>query len=149
MKLVNKTKLSNEDIRLIINLVRPSGISKFKIEFYNTSNHWFKGRMYHSYHETLVKIGIPKGLRIYPRMINEYFDQHTLVLSHIEELVHTIAHELMHVKQSQVKNYRRTFNSKGAYSEKDTTAYSRKMLRKYRRLANTPIYDTNLLYRQG
>lgn len=130
MKLKNSSGIPDEQIREIINFVKPQGVTKFDIEI-KKSRFTFSGLACPLQNRVLVKIN--KNLRFpyikYP--YKAYLGFKAFALQ--ECLVYVIGHELRHVWQGKHRKGWRVWGAKGRYSERDACAYGIHMMREWRR----------------
>ncbi len=133
MKIVqNTTDFPNEEIREIIQLARPAGISNFTVQVHNKHNFKFKSWYSPSRHH--IKIGIGNWGFSFPFLSKGgqgYLPY--LMLSREELFVYNIAHELRHAWQAS-HTRGRVWKARGRFSDRDADAWAIRMVRKYRRL---------------
>lgn len=143
MKIKNTSYFTTEQIRAIIEFVRPSGIANFDV-MAKKSSHAFAGRAYyrgsgfHSSASPFVVLRIGGDSHFPYRLGNEnkrkggYLDM-GYIYNKTEAMVVLAAHELRHLWQDKVKKGRRVWGARGQYSERDADAYALGKLRAWRR----------------
>lgn len=138
MRLKNTTKIPTTLLREVVRFAKPSSVKNFSIWFKNFrpgSGHlWFCGTAYCGQKHVVCRIptycrfdkpysGATKGAYI---PWNAY--------TYEEALVALVAHELNHLAQAKnPRLYRRTWNARGKFSERDCDVYAIRMMRAWRR----------------
>jgi hypothetical protein len=146
-KLINKTKISTNLLKELINFSLPCNIDNFKIEFKYMSNGAFMGKSI----DNIITIYIHRK-PIFPcynisEEIKKFGYGKPIILYTLNEiLLSLISHELRHVWQNQT-NFHKTMKQSKLYVfvhrgniytsnsaiEKDATKYSKKIINKYRK----------------
>lgn len=159
MELRNHTNVSDELIREVVRFVKPSGVSKFRLEVKGIEkSRRYRGRAYMQRNRVLIKInpdvaypffrkkpekreyhvfGYRNGKRFEEKKV-QYGKGYLsyLILSFEEALVHIIAHELRHLWQYKHPKGYRVWNAKGRFSERDADAYAIRKVREWRKKTN-------------
>ena len=140
MKIKNYTKISNSEIKNLIRLVRPTGISNFSVHIKN-SRSWggrcyWSGCAFSSSVTPLIICRVSPALK-YPLNPNlrqsPGYLKHIKIFSYKEFIAYIIAHELRHLWQAKIKRGYRYYNCRGQFSERDADCYALHKLREYRR----------------
>ena len=141
MKIKNTSKLfTNEQVREIINFVKPSGIVNFDVMVKNSKGTYagyayYRGSGYHATANPFVVIRL--GSNHYPlNMKHEgkkggYLSYN--IYNNIELLVVLLAHELRHLWQAKIKRGWRVWGARGQFSERDADAYAIHKVREWRK----------------
>ena len=146
--LTNKTKISNTLLKKLINFSIPKNTKDFKIKFKYMSEGAFMGKtienkvtIYMNRKPILPGYSLDKELEQYG------YGKPIILYTKNELLLSLIAHELRHVWQNQTGIKKTTDKSKlhifthmgnvytsNPIAEQDATKYSKKIIRKYRKL---------------
>ena len=158
-KLRNTTDIPDEQVREIIRLVRPSGISNFDVMVKNGRHYkgmaYWSGSGYHATNDPFITLHLApeKDYLGHRKWTGDAFNGERwpvkvpkfplmkgarggylpcLLLSRNEYLAYLLAHELRHLWQSNHKNGK-VWGARGKFSERDADAYAIRMVRAYRR----------------
>lgn len=140
MRLKNYTDIPTEQIREIIRVVRPAGISNFDVRVSNYKGRRGRGRAYSNgsaYHDRacpFIVVRVPTTDKL-ARDKGDWRGGGYLkyaIGSRLESLVAILAHELRHIWQS-THTKGKVWGARGRFSERDADAYAMQMLRRYRR----------------
>jgi len=152
-KLINKTKIPNEDIKAAIKFCAPKGITNFTAVMNYDKNFDWHAFAYPFRKKKSIHIYIQKKPIHFPRLSNlraakkaGYFPI-CVLKNKYELMIYLFSHELRHIWQETVskQNFLRTkvgkyINSDGTKEsslykmERDACKYAKKMLEKYRSL---------------
>jgi len=138
MKLKNTTDIPTTFLREVVRFTKPSSVKNFSIWFKNfrpgSGQLWFCGRAYIGPCHVVCRIPV------YRRLKTPYVGSTTKgylpwnAYTYEEAVVALVAHELNHLAQHKnPRLYRRTWNARGRYSERDCDAYAIRMMRAWRR----------------